>query len=122
MKQLNALLLLSLLAALFVVADTADADRRTDRRAARHAQGMSFHGPYYSPSVGAPLALVVPPTAHMQVKWGWGVSQGTMTPIYHQFRRSTSGGGGAGGMEMNPTPRWPSHSDQFGVNYIRGPW
>jgi hypothetical protein len=102
--------------------DTAHAQRLTDRRAARMARTMSWHGPYYDAAWGAPLALVVPPTAHMQTKWAWGVSQGTMTPIYHQFGRTYPGEGEFGGMEMQPTPAWPSHSDQFGVYYVRGPW
>ena len=85
---------------------------------------MSWHSQYYHTATGLPVALVVPPTAHMQTRWGWGVAQNTMTPIYHQFRRSYPGGGADYGAEglMMPTPIHPSHTDQFGVNYIRGPY
>jgi hypothetical protein len=58
----------------------------------------------------------------MQTRWGWGVSQNTMTPIYHQYRRNYPGGLDFGGEPMYPTPYWPSHTDQFGVFYVRGPW
>ena len=72
--------------------------------------------------------IPVPPTARMQTRWGWGVCQSTMSPIYHQFERPYPGGmtaqGGVmpGVMPLRPTPRWPSHTDQFGVYYVRGPW
>lgn len=116
-----------LLAASFVTAiantENANADGRVDRLAARHARGMSWHSQYYHTATGLPVALIVPPTAHMQTSWGWG-AQNTMTPIYPQFRRSYPGGGadyGAAGV-LSPTPNAPSHTDQFGVNYIRGPY
>ena len=83
---------------------------------------MSWHANYFHTATGMPVALVVPPTATMQTKWGWGVSQGTMTPIYHQFQRPYWGGGDGGSGELMGTPAWPSHTDQFGVFYIRGPW
>ena len=53
---------------------------------------------------------------------GWGVAQSSMTPIYHQYYRYYPGE-----MEMTEsglmaTPRWPSHTSQFGVYYVRGAW
>jgi hypothetical protein len=129
MKTLKHRLGLCLLAAscvaVLLTADDACAEGgRYDRWAARHARGMSWHSPYYHTATGLPVALIVPPTAHMQTSWGWGVAQNTMTPIYPQFRRSYPGGGadyGADGVLL-PTPNIPSHTDQFGVNYIRGPY
>jgi len=96
--------------------------RRADRVAARHARGMSWHADYYNTVRGVPISLVVPPTAHMQTNWGWGVSQDTVTPIYHQFRRPYPGEIQVGGFQRNSTPRQPSHSSQFGVYYIRAPY
>jgi hypothetical protein len=92
--------------------------------AARHAQTMSWHGPYAYTAFGVPVSLVVPPTAHMQTNMGWGVSQDTVTPIYHQFRRSYPGDfdPGVGNYGFAPTPLWPSHTSQFGVYYVRGPY
>ncbi len=104
------------------IAPDVQAEPLADRWAARHARGMSWHSPYYHTATGLPVNLIVPPTAHMQTSWGWGVSQGTMTPIYHQFRRTYPGDAAYGGGLMLPTPYWPSHTDQFGVNYIRGPY
>ena len=82
----------------------------------------AWHAGYYDPAWGAPLALVVPPTAYMQTKWGWGVGNSQMTTIDHQFGRSYPGPFEGGGAGVVPTPPWPSHTDQFGVYYIRGPW
>jgi hypothetical protein len=101
---------------------------RADYIAQQRASVRSWHAGYYHTQYGAPLALMVPPTARMQTRWGWGVSQSTMSPIYHQFERPYPGSAGSGmpgtgtGSGLLPTPRWPSHTDQFGVYYIRGPW
>ncbi len=101
---------------------------RADYIAQQRASVRSWHAGYYHTQYGAPLALMVPPTARMQTRWGWGVSQSTMSPIYHQFERPYPGPVGSGmpgsgtGSGLLPTPRWPSHTDQFGVYYVRGPW
>jgi hypothetical protein len=101
---------------------------RADWRAAQQSAVRSWHAGYYNTQYGVPVALVVPPTARMQTRWGWGVSQSTMSPIYHQFERPYPGPvmGDETGMTaagpLLPTPRWPSHTDQFGVYYVRGPW
>ena len=101
----------------------ANADRRrADRVAARHARGMSWHADYTNTVRGVPISLVVPPTAHMQTNWSWGVSQDTMVPIYHQYRRPYPGAIQTGGFQWNSTPRWPSHTSQFGVYYLRAPY
>ena len=83
---------------------------------------MPWHGPYYYHPWGASTALVVPPTANMQKSLSWGVSQTSMVPIYHQFGRPYPGDEQGSGTGFLPTPRWPSHTDQFGVYYVRGPW
>jgi hypothetical protein len=93
-----------------------------NRVAMRFARTMSWHGNYYHTAYGYPLGLVVPPTANMQTRMGWGVTQNEMVPIYHQFQRRYPGyDGGSIGL-FAPTPHWPSHTDQFGVYYVRGPW
>jgi hypothetical protein len=98
-----------------------------DWRAQLEANRRSWHAGYYHSGWGAPVALVVPPTSRMQTRWGWGVAQSTMSPLWHQFDRPYPGNvaGGASGaapMALRPTPRWPSHTDQFGVYSVRGPW
>ena len=128
-----------------------------DWQASRIAATTPWHGNYYNPQWGQPLAMVVPPTANAQTRWSWGVAQTTVNPLYHQFERPypgpAMGGVQAGAISapaiggqnaplpiggapaaqpvqptvplrsaMSPTPHWPSHTDQFGVYSIRGPW
>src|SRR5687767_6151949 len=114
---LSAVCLVSLLASAASAGEWTAADVQAYRRAAY----QPWHGAYYHYQYGRPLALVVPPTAHMQSSYSWGVAQTRMTPIYHQFGRAYYGEGGAGGPFL-PTPHWPSSTDQFGVYYVRGPW
>lgn len=94
-----------------------------DRWAMRTARTRPWHNDdYYHTAWGTPVALVVPPTAHMQTRMGWGVTQNEMTPIYHQFRRPYPGEFGGDASQFRPTPYWPSHTDQFGIYPVRGPW
>lgn len=100
---------------------------RADWIAQQRTAMQSWHAGYYHTQYGMPLALVVPPTARMQTRWGWGVAQSTMLPIHPQFKRPYPGPAVGGEMASGtgavlPTPRWPSHTDQFGVYYVRGPW
>jgi hypothetical protein len=88
----------------------------------RYARTMPWNGQYYYAPWGAPVSLVVPPVSNMQTSMGWGVTQTEMMPIYHQFARPYPGDGAGGGVGFLATPRWPSHTDQFGVYYVRGPW
>lgn len=122
MKTLVAICVASLALAIAVPQPARAAAGIADRLAARHAQTMPWHGPYYHTAWGVPVALVVPPTAHMQVNWGWGVSQSTVTPIYHQFSRNYPGEFEGPGYPFAATPHWPSHTSQFGVYYVRGPY
>jgi len=112
-------------AALMLLPQEAQAGGRryiANRWGERFARTMPWHGQYYYHSWGAPTALVVPPTANMQTSLGWGVAQTTMMPIYHQFSRPYPGNAAGVGNTFLPTPRWPSHTDQFGIYYVRGPW
>jgi len=103
---------------------------RADWTAAQRAANSSWHAGYYHTGYGAPVALMVSPTVRMHTRWSWGVAQSTMHPLYHQYERPypgpVAGGTGDAGtpatLPLMPTPRWPSHTDQFGVYYVRGPW
>jgi hypothetical protein len=86
------------------------------------SQMYPWHGDYYDAAWGMPVALVVPPTAENQTKWGWGVGNTRVMPIEHQFQRDYPGEGIFKRSWFLPTPRWPSDTDQFGDYYIRGPW
>ncbi len=91
-----------------------------DYWARTQANQRPWHGGYYWMRTGQPTALVVPPTVTMQSNYSWGVSQNTMTPVYHQFGGNPPNG--AGGGMFRATPYWPTHTDQFGVYPVRGPW
>ena len=81
-----------------------------------------WHGDYYDVAWGRPVALVVPPTAGTQTHWSWGVGGTRVTPIYHQYELGYPMPGDYDRSWFQPTPRWPSSTDQFGDYYIRGPW
>jgi hypothetical protein len=91
-----------------------------DYWARNQAMQRPWHGEHYYLKTGQPTALIVPPTVTMQSHYSWGVSQNTMTPVYHQFGQGPASGSG-GGM-FRATPYWPSHTDQFGIYPVRGPW
>ena len=91
-----------------------------DYWARNQAMQTPWHGEYYYLKTGQPTALIVPPTVTMQSNHSWGVSQNTMTPVYHQFGGNAPTGGGGG--IFKATPYWPSHSNQFGIYPVRGPW
>ena len=95
---------------------------RADRIARYYAAQRPWHGPYAYTPYGTPTALVGPPNSKMHTSYSWGVGQSEMIPIYHQFFRDYPMGGGFGGGLVNPTPAWPSHTDQLGVYPVRGPW
>lgn len=95
---------------------------RTHIWAMNFAAQRPWHGPYHPIQYGQPTALVVPPTSHMRQTYSWGVSQNKMYPIHHQYGVSNPGYGYAPRQGFLHTPAWPSHTDQFGVHYVRGPW
>lgn len=116
-------LALALLATTFCsTSEASEYWKRGERLSKRFSAMHAWHGAYYHQDWGQPLALVVPPTARMQTSWAWGVNQSEMRPIWHQFSRNYPGAGFGTGSGFYPTPQWPSHTDQFGVYYIRGPW
>jgi hypothetical protein len=80
-----------------------------------------WHGDYYNTTWGAPVAVVVPPTARRYVAWGIGVGDTRITRVETQFQPgyptpSTPG------QRLLPAPAWPENTNQFGTHYIRGPW
>ncbi|NBV45593.1 MAG: hypothetical protein EBR86_08125 [Planctomycetia bacterium] len=121
----RALVGLTLLAALVSTTMVAEAsDRATSYRYFLRSRNKSWHSTWYDPSIGRPMALVVPPTAEFTSDYAWGVPSHRVTPLYHQFRRPYPGPGavpGSGG-GLYPTPMWPSDTVQFGVHSVRGPW
>lgn len=102
------------------VAQAHEPNAMGDMWAYNYSMNRPWHGQYYYLPYGQPTALVVPPTSTMQQTYSWGVSQNTMIPIYHQFGRPAPQSAGFG--RFLATPRWPSHTDQFGVYPVRAPW
>ncbi len=88
----------------------------------RAPSSASWHTGYYNPAWGMPVAVVVPPTAERQTNYGWGVGNTRTTRIDHQFGRNYPGPGYYSRGAFQPTPPWPSDTEQSGFNYIRGPW
>jgi hypothetical protein len=80
-----------------------------------------WHGRYYNVQYGAPLALVVPPTAELQTDYAWGSVASRMTRIDHQFQRPWPNGFWTP-YGFLPGAAWPSDTKQFGTYYVRGPW
>jgi hypothetical protein len=124
---LGRLLGLLLLAACAAVALRSEEARggewtRADSNAYRRAARSPWHGAYYNTQTGRPTAVVVPPTARMQSSYNWGVAQTRSTPIYHQYGRAYPGVAAPAGLPFQPTPRWPSSTEQHGYYYVRGPW
>lgn len=91
-------------------------------RAQRRAACVPWHMGYANAAWGAPIAVVVPPTAEFQTHWGWGVGNTRVDTIDHQFSRNWPGPAQGGRPVFRGAPSWPSDTDQFGYNYVRGPW
>ena len=119
------LILLTAVAATLVVATDAQAiwPARAARNAAYFSSARPWHGEYAYTPIGGPVALVTPPHADTMAAWGWGVTSSEIRPLYHQFGRADPGGVMFGEYSpFLPTPLYPSHTDQFGVYPVRGPW
>lgn len=121
MKRNLLILLTAAFASLGLSPAQAWEQRRANSAAMLTPDTPCWHGNYYEAAWGTPVALVVPPTAEYQTKWGWGVGNTRVVPIYHQFGRDYPGQF-VPGVGFLPTPHWPSDTDQFGVYYVRGPW
>lgn len=104
------------------VADAGDPYGMTHVWNLNAAAQRPWHGGYQYQIYGQPTAVVAPPVAHMRQTYSWGVSQNLSYPIHHQFGRSANFPGAAGNGQFRHTPAWPSHTDQFGLYYVRGPW
>ena len=92
---------------------------RGDAWAQRHAGGRPWHGQYYYMPYNSPTGLVVPPNVVTQQTYSWGVAKNAMQPVYHQYGYAATPSFGG---PFYATPRWPSHTDQFGVYPVRAPW
>ena len=77
---------------------------------------------YYDPAWGMPEALVVPPTVHWQSNYAWGVGGSRLTRIRARYQSEVPGPESSyNPRDYQPAPPQPSDTQQFGVNYVRGP-
>jgi len=99
-------------------AQSAEAGRPNRWTDSRYAP--TWHGAYYDATWGAPVAVVVPPTAHAQLHYNAGVGGTRVSRIWPHYQLNASGDGVGSGFA--PTPAWPSSTDQLGDYNVRGPW
>jgi hypothetical protein len=84
--------------------------------------GGSWHGDYYDTAWGMPVAVLVPPQARTQTNYAWGIGGTTVTAVQPQFKHIEPPYSKYNRDAFQPTPPWPSNTNQFGDYYIRGPW
>jgi hypothetical protein len=87
-----------------------------------NAQWYPWHGWYYNAEWGAPVALVVPPTAEEQTHFTWGVPSSHVTWLCPRFKLGFPGCVPYNRYAFRPTPPWPYSTDQQGYYYVHGPW
>jgi len=77
MKRFSQTALLVAIAAIVTLATVSEAmaggSRAAQQRYFLRSQTRSWHSTWYDPSLGRPLALVVPPTAEFTSEYSWGV-------------------------------------------------
>ena len=77
---------------------------------------------YYDPAWGMPEAVVVPPTVRWQSNYAWGVGGSRLNRVGAQYQPEFPGPESAYNQRgYLPAPAQPSDTQQFGVNYVRGP-
>lgn len=84
--------------------------------------GAEWNTSYYDPAWGMPEALVVPPRVRWQSNYAWGVGGSRLNRVNAQFQVEVPGPESAYNQRNYlPAPPQPSDTQQFGVNYVRGP-
>ena len=87
-----------------------------------HQNVGTWHGQYYNPNYGQPIAIVVPPNANTMRSQGWGVASSQMMPLHSQFGTAYPGSVTGAASRFYSRPAMPSNTRQFGYYYVRGPW
>jgi hypothetical protein len=112
--------------ALLVQTDSVDGERPLRRLqrfyTPQNRAATVWHGQYYNATYGMPQAMVLPPNVNTMRSQGWGVCGSQMMPIYSQYGAAYPGTASGVRSHFFPTPNPPSHTQQFGIYYIRGPW
>ena len=113
--------------ALLLQADLVQAQEGPARRIRRvFAPGQytvtTWHGHYYNPVYGMPIAIVVPPNANTMRSQGWGVASSQMMPLRSQYGTAYPGTVTGSLTRFQSRGAFPSNTRQFGYYYVRGPW
>jgi len=113
--------------ALLLQADLVQAQEGPARRIRRvFAPGQytvtTWHGHYYNPVYGMPIAIVVPPNANTMRSQGWGVASSQMMPLRSQYGTAYPGTVTRSLTRFHSRAAFPSNTRQFGYYYVRGPW
>jgi len=88
----------------------------------RRRASAEWNTSYYDPAWGMPLAVVVPPTARWQSNYAWGVGGSRLDRVGAKYQAEVPGPASAYNQRNYlPAPPQPSDTQQFGVNYVRGP-
>ena len=86
------------------------------------SRGYWHDGGYVDPQWTTPHAMVMPPTVHRQIKYGWGASGTELKRIPFRYSMYGLPDGAFPDGAWRPAPVQPSHTDQMGTYYIRAPW
>jgi hypothetical protein len=88
----------------------------------RNRRATQWNTNYYDPAWGMPEALVVPPTVRWQSNYAWGVGGTRLNRVGAEYQAQFPGPESAYNQRNYlPAPPQPSDTQQFGVNYVRGP-
>ena len=91
-------------------------------RRGRRSASAEWNTAYYDPAWGMPEAVVVPPRVKWQSNYAWGVGGSRLNYVGAQYQAEFPGPALAYEQRNYlPTPPQPSDTQQFGVNYVRGP-
>ena len=84
--------------------------------------GGEWNTSYYDPAWGMPMAVVVPPRVRWQSNYAWGVGGSRWDRVGARYQPEFPGPESAYNQRNYlPAPPQPTDTQQFGVNYVRGP-
>jgi hypothetical protein len=108
--------------AVLMAASLAAIPARAGELLPRNRRAAEWNTNNYDPAWGMPVAVVVPPRAKWQVNYASGVGGTRWNRVGSQYHAEFPGPESAYNQRnFLPAPPQPSNTQQFGVNYVRGP-